>query len=113
VTGLLGGLAWVLRSLVLGAASAGDAAYWVGFVLLAVALAATGAGLVTARWLQVLVGAALPVLVWSVLEVVRGGGTAVEGVVGLVVAVLCALGLVGARGSRRGGPRGRAGSHAR
>ena len=49
-----------------------------------------GAGLVSrsAAWLQVIVGIALPLLVWSVVEVLHDAGdpVVIDGVVGLVVA---------------------------
>ncbi|MDN4174564.1 hypothetical protein QWY28_16505 [Nocardioides sp. SOB77] len=111
--GLLGGLAWSVRW-PLGSGAAGDAAYWIGLVALAVALAAYGATLVRVTWLQVVVGVALPVLVGSLLEVLRGDGDglALDGLVGLGALLVAAA---GAARARRGRPSRRTGtrSHAR
>lgn len=100
IAGVLGGLFWIVR-LVLDAAGVADGAldalYWSGLVLVAVALAGAGVGLVSksAWWLRVIVGVAFPVLVWSVLEVVRNGGDAliVDAVVGFAVLVVSVIGL--------------------
>lgn len=115
VTGLLGGLAWVLRWPLGGAAD--DAAYWTGFVLLAVSLAAYGAGLVTAGWLKVVAGTALPILVWSVVEVLGGAADPelVDAGAGLVILLVSGLGLRRSRRDARAAapPRPRSGTHAR
>ncbi len=114
LTGLLGGLCLVLRWLVdLG--SWEDPVRWVGLGLLALALAALGAGLVSSSaWgLRVFVAVAFPLLVWSLLSAVRGTGdaTGLEGALGLVALVASGAAVVAARrgeeaavehGSRRG-----------
>ncbi len=96
LAGVLGGLCLLVR------AGAGvDALRWPGLVLLALALAGLGAGLVGrgATWLRVIVAVALPVLVWSVVEVFHGEGEGrvVDAVAGVVVAAVCVAGLVRAR----------------
>ncbi|NHC24272.1 hypothetical protein G6553_13960 [Nocardioides sp. IC4_145] len=102
--GALGGLVWLVRW-PLGNGAAADTAYWFGLVALAVSLAAYGAALVKVGWLQVVVALALPVLVWSVLEVLRGDGDglAVDGVVGLVLLVVAVTGLARPRAGLRTG----------
>ncbi len=131
VAGLLGGLLWIVRVVLdrAGLSSELDALHWSGLVLLAVALAAVGAGLVSksATWLRIVVAVAVPLLVWSVVEVVRpvGDALAFDGVLGAIV-VLAALGSLLRRRPRKDAPgtprpsraaraaRGRAtGSHAR
>lgn len=87
-----GGLVWVGRYFL------GDdpaALYWVGLAVLGVALAAAGASLVKKGtwWLRLIVGTALPVLVWSLYSAVRPVGDellvdAICGGVAVVVAVL-------------------------
>ena len=65
-----------------------DVLQWVGLVLLAVALAGLGAGLVgrSEVWLQAIVAVAFPLLVWSVLEVLHPAGDpeVIDGVFGVV-----------------------------
>ncbi|WP_309649314.1 hypothetical protein [Nocardioides sp.] len=99
VAGVLGGLCLLVR-----AAAGVDALRWPGLVLLALALAALGAGLVStsATWLRAIVAVALPVLVWSVVEVVggEGDGRVVDAVAGVVVALVCVRALVRSRGER-------------
>lgn len=99
VAGVLGGLCWLVR-----AAAGVDELRWPGLVLLALALAALGAGLVSssATWLRAIVAVAFPVLVWSVVEVVGGedDGRVVDAVAGVVVALVCVLGLVRSRAER-------------
>ena len=96
VAGLLGAVCWVVR-----AAAGVDALRWPGLVLLALALASLGAGLVSsgATWLRATVAVALPVLVWSVVEVFHGDGDGrvVDAVAGVVVAAVCLVGLVRSR----------------
>ena len=118
--GLLGGLCWVARwvaDLVSGEPAWGPAAYVAGLVLLGLALAGVGAGLVSssAAWLRVIVAVAFPALVWSVYSVVRGesGSLALDGVLGVVAVVLCAAGMVLARRRTRAARPRRAGSHSR
>ena len=99
IAGLLGGLLWVVRFV-----ADLDALHWPGLVLLAVAGAGAGAGLVSssATWLQIIVAVALPVLAWSVLEVLHDAGdpAALDAIAGGAVVLVCLVGLVG---SRRGG----------
>lgn len=95
---LAGGLCWTARwGADLAGSSPGwaDAASWAGLVLLGVALAAVGAGLVRAAWLQAIVGVAFPLLVWSVYAVLRGDGDgiALDGVLG-AVALLAGAGVL-------------------
>ncbi len=117
--GLVGGLIWLTR-FVLDLAGAGQSVlsvlYWVGLVLLAAALASMGAGLVSssATWLRAIVAVAFPLLVWSVLEVLHPAGNAyaIDGVFGLLAAVIAAVAIAKARPERP--PRTRsAGAHAR
>ena len=95
----------------------GEVLQWGGLALLSVGLFGLGTTLVSqgAVWLQVIVGVAFPLLVWSVLEVVRGSGDAVvvDGVVGIAIAAACllALGPKGEGGERP--PRRHVGAHAR
>ena len=105
--GVLGGVCWVLR-LVLDVAGSGNGAFldvleWAGLVMVGVALAALGAGLVgkSELWLRVIVALAFPLLVWSVLEVLRPAGNpaVVDGLLGAVVLATCARRL-----TRDGGP---------
>jgi hypothetical protein len=119
-SGLVGGLCWLVRFVLdLGGSGSGGAAdlfHGAGLVLLAVALVAMGAGLVSrsATWLRAIVGIAFPLLVWSVLEVLHPAGNAagIDGVLGLVVALVAAAGLV--RGRTRREPRIRSvGAHSR
>lgn len=117
--GALGGLAWLVRWPLGsdGTGAAADTAYWFGLVALAVSLAAYGAALVKVGWLQAVVALALPVLVWSVLEVLRGDGDglAVDGVVGLVLLVVAVTGLARSRSlaRSRAGRRTGTGAHTR
>jgi hypothetical protein len=69
--GLVGGLCWVVRAF-----SDHEVLAWAGFVLLGVAAAAAGAALVSSSVLplRVFVAVAFPLLVWSVLELVRDAG---------------------------------------
>lgn len=100
LAGAVGGLCWIVR-LPLDAADLAQAALdplrWVGLGLVAIALAGAGTGLVSksAVWLRVIVGVALPALVWSVLEVVRAGGDAlvVDAIVGAAVLAVSVIGL--------------------
>jgi hypothetical protein len=119
-SGLVGGLCWLVRFVVdlagSGTGGLADVLYWFGLVLLAVARAATGAGLVSrsAVWLRTIVAVAFPLLVWSVLEVLHPAGNprAIDGVFGLVMVGVSAAGLRTARPAGR--PRSRsAGAHSR
>jgi len=116
LAGLVGGLCWVARFVVGGDGVVGGGLYYLGAVLVAVALVAAGAGLVStsATWLRAIVGVAFPLLVWSVLEVLHqnGNATTIDGVVGLVVAVVAATQLARSKppkpptSSRSAKPRG-------
>lgn len=101
LAGLVGGLCWVARFVVGGEGAVGGGLYYLGGLLVAVALVAAGAGLVStsATWLRAIVGVAFPLLVWSVLEVLHqnGDATTIDGVVGLVVAGVAAAQLVRSR----------------
>ncbi len=98
VAGLLGGACWVvLWTADLAGSTLGwaDDAHLAGLVLLGLALAGLGAGLVSrsAIWLRLIVGLALPLLVWSVYSVLQGDSDQtllLDGVVG-IVAILVAL----------------------
>ncbi|WP_121257941.1 hypothetical protein [Nocardioides ferulae] len=101
VAGLLGGGCWVG-----GALLEEESLHWAGLALLALALAAAGTRLVSssAGWLQALVAVAFPLLVWSVLEVVRDGldaDPAVDGVAGGAAMLIAVAGLVRARAASR------------
>ncbi len=106
VAGVLGGGCWVVRHL-----GEVESLYVVGLVLLAAALAGTGAALVSssASWLRVIVCVAFPLLAWSVTDVLRAAAddSLVDALVGGVVALVYLVTLVRSRGERR-----HAGSHA-
>jgi len=116
LAGLVGGLCWVARFVAGGGGAVGGGLYYLGALLVAVALVAAGAGLVStsATWLRAIVGVAFPLLVWSVLEVLHqnGNATTIDGVVGLVVAVVAATQLARSKppkpptSSRSAKPRG-------
>jgi len=88
--GLVGGACWVVRLFldqdVLGLA---------GFVLLGVGAAAAGAALVSSSAvpLRAFVAIAFPLLVWSVLEVVRDTGSdrSVDGMFGAAAVVVASV----------------------
>ena len=121
-SGVLGGLCWVVRA---GLALAGtdegapvDALHWGGLVLLALALAGHGAGLVSrsAVWLRLIVAVAFPLLVWSVLEVLHTAGdpAVVDGVLGVVLLLVSARGMRGSGADRPADEHRRGhGAHAR
>ena len=113
LAGLLGGGCWVARAFV-----ERDELRWAGLVLLALCLAGAGAGMVKAAWLRLIVALAFPVLVWSVLEIVRDSSGAedvhVDAVAGGAVALISLVVLVLSRGGRSGARKSRsAGLHAR
>ncbi|MFC6286055.1 hypothetical protein ACFP3Q_02505 [Nocardioides sp. GCM10027113] len=117
-SGVLGGLAWLLRTVLDLAGSTGglvDVLHWVGLVLLALGLAGLGLDLVGKGvvWLRAIVAVAVPVLVWSILEAIDPGTdpSVVDGIAGLVVAVLAWLELRKAKRARA--PKRRAGTRAR
>lgn len=117
-TALAAGLCWVLRWLLSGVLGGGalSALHWLGVLLFALSLAALGAGLVSssAAPLRALVAVALPLLVWSVAEVVRPAGDTLvqQGLLGLVAAVAGALGSTRGRRAPERAARRRTGSHA-
>ena len=118
LTALVGGLSWIGRWAADAAGVTGgllDVLRWVGLVLLAVAVAGLGAGLVSrsAVWLQAIVAVAFPLLVWSVVEVFSDSfdAIAVDGVAGLLV-ILAAV-LAWRRHAPDPAPPRRAGAHAR
>ena len=116
VCGVLGGLCWVVRWL-LGDGGMADPLQWAGLLLLFVGLFGLGSALVNqgAVWLQLIVGIAFPVLVWSVVEVLHGAGdpVVINGVVGVLIAAACGLALGPKGDARERPPRRHAGAHAR
>ena len=97
LAGLAGGVLWVVAAVVGGAAS--GALFWVGGLLLTVALVGLGMLLVKGDvlLLRLFVGLALPTLVWGVVALLRGSAvnaTVVDVVFGGGVAVLSATQLV-------------------
>ena len=119
VSGVVGGVCWLVR-LVVDLAGSGDgvlvdALEWGGLVLVGVALGALGAGLVgkSELWLRAIVAVAFPLLVWSVLEVLRPAGNpaVVDGLLGVVVLATCARRLSQGDGPRT--ERRAHGAHAR
>jgi hypothetical protein len=112
LAGVLGGLTWVVRHFVgVGGVGGVDALRWPGLVLLGLALAGAGAALVSssAGWLRLIVAVAVPVLVWSVVEVLHDSGddSLVDALVGGAVALVSLVGL-----TRPGRDRRHAGAHA-
>lgn len=109
VSGVVGGLCWLARLVVdlIGpdGGSVADVLQWAGLALVAIALAALGAGLVgkSELWLRVIVAIAFPLLVWSVLEVLHPAGDPeiVDGVFGVVMVAVCGRRLLEQRGRRR------------
>ena len=120
VAGLLGGACWVARMLldrIAGGGAMVDALYWVGLVLVFVALFGLGTMFVSKGevWLQVIVGVAFPLLVWSLVEVIHSAGdpAVIDAVVGVLIAA-AALRVLGHSGSGdEKPPRRHAGAHAR
>jgi hypothetical protein len=119
VAGVLGGLCWVGWAAVndYDAASAvANALYWGGAALILVALVGLGAGLVSgASWLRLIVGLCVPLLVWSILEVLRAetSDDLVGGGLGLALALLCAAALLGGDGGEDDEPAPRRGTHSK
>jgi hypothetical protein len=122
VAGVLGGLCWVLRAVLDdGSGSEGlvNGLHYGGLALLVIALLGIGAGLVSGlAALRVVVAVCLVALAWAVLEFLHQqyADRGVDGVLGGLVALYCALGLL-RRGARRpaGEPRQErrgSGSHA-
>ena len=115
VCGLLGGACWVTR-LVRGGEPA-DPLYWAGLALLFVAMFGLGTTLVSkgALWLQVIVGVAFPLLVWSVVEVLHSAGdpVVIDAVAGVLIGGAALLGLGRSGSGEERPPRRHAGAHAR
>lgn len=120
VAGLIGGGCWVARLLLDRTAGGGemvDLLYWVGLVPVFVALFGLGTMFVNKGeiWLQVIVGIAFPLLVWSLVEVLHAAAdpALIDAVVGLLIAG-AALRVLGHSGSGdEKPPRRHAGAHAR
>ena len=116
LAGVLGGLCWVAQAAVNdyhAASAAANALYWGGAALLLIALVGLGAGLVSgAPWLRLIVGLCVPLLVWSIIEVMRAetSDDIVDGGLGLALALICAAALLGGAPKDDAAPRG--GSHA-
>jgi len=94
VSGLTGGVAWVGTAF-LDAGGARDALFWVGAVLLTVALFGLGLLLVKSDVLvlRIFVALALPTLVWGVVSLLRDAfdEDLVDAVFGALVAVISAV----------------------
>ena len=116
VAGVLGGLCWVGQAAINdydAASAAANALYWGGAALILVALVGLGAALVSgAAWLRLVVGLCLPLLVWSILEVLHAEASDdfVDGGFGLALALVCAAALLGGV-ARDDGAAPRGGSH--
>ncbi len=119
VAGVLGGLSWLGQAAVNkyeAAEAAANALYWGGGALILVALVGLGMGLVSAaRWLRVIVGLCVPLLIWSIVEILHAetSDNVVDGGLGLALALICASSLLGGspRDDEAAGRRG--GAHAR
>jgi hypothetical protein len=115
ICGLLGGACWLARAFFDG--TLGDVLQWGGLGLLLVGLFGLGTTFANKSvvWLQVIVGVAFPLLVWSVVEVLARAGdpVVINAVVGVVVAVACAVVLGRDEGGDERPPRRHAGAHAR
>jgi hypothetical protein len=101
LAGVLGGLCWVAQVAVNdydAASAAANALYWGGAALILIALVGLGAGLVSAAtWLRLIVGLCVPLLVWSILEVLHAetSDDIVDGGLGLALALICSAALLG------------------
>jgi hypothetical protein len=105
LSGLTGGVLWVVAAFAGDGAAAG-VLLWVGGLLLTVALAGLGLLLVKSDVvpLRVFVGLALPTLVWGVVALVRGSAVSasvVDVVFGGGIALLSATQLLRRREPRR------------
>jgi len=100
---LVGGLCWVVRVF-----AEHEVLEWAGFILLGVAAAAAGAALVSssALPLRIFVAIAFPLLVWSVLELLRDAGVdrSIDGLFGAAAVVTAVVAFVRrpVRGSHSG-----------
>jgi hypothetical protein len=111
MAGLLGGACWLVRGF-----NDAEILRWLGLGLLGLALVATGAALVKAAWLRLLVGIAFPVLVWSVVEVLHDSADpadTVDAVVGGVAVLIAVVVLIRSAARPSDRERRTAGSHAR
>ena len=101
IAGVLGGLCWLGQAAVNqydAAEAAVNALYWGGGVLILVSLIGMGAGLVSgAPWLRLVVGLCFPLLVFSILSVLRENASdnLVDGGFGLGLALICSALLLG------------------
>lgn len=101
IAGVVGGLCWLGQATVNkydAAAAAVNALYWGGGALILVALVGLGMGLVSgARWLRVVVGLCVPLLIWSIVEVLHAetSDNIVDGGLGLSLALICSAKLLG------------------
>lgn len=115
-TALIGGSLWLLESALGGGGALGLTLHWGGLALVLLAAAVAGTRLVSgsAVALRAVVGVAVPLLVWSVLEFFRPGDAEwYAGVWGAFALVAGALGLWRSRGERASAPRPSRGAHAR
>jgi hypothetical protein len=101
IAGVLGGLCWVAHVAVNDYAAAeavANALYWGGAALILISLVGLGAGLVSgAPWLRLIVGLCFPLLVWSIVEVLRAetSDDIVDAGLGLALALICTAALLG------------------
>lgn len=106
---LLGGATW-LAAAALGVESAGwNELRWGGLAAVLVAFVCWGLNLLTgsARWLDVVVGAAFPLLAWALyalLDDVVGAARPLHGVLGAGFVLVGILSLRGGRSERSGEP---------
>ncbi|GAB3249031.1 hypothetical protein [Nocardioides dilutus] len=119
IAGVLGGLCWLGQAAVNdyeAASAAANALYWGGAALILVALVGLGASLVSgATWLRLIVGLCVPLLVWSIIEVLRAEASddIVDGGLGLALALICAAALLGGDGSSADEAAPRGGTHSK
>jgi len=118
IAGVVGGLCWLGQAAVNkydAAEPAVNALYWGGGALILVALVGLGMGLVSgARWLRVIVGLAVLLLVWSILEILHAetSDNIVDGGFWLSLALICSAALLGGA-TRDDEAASRGGSHAK
>jgi hypothetical protein len=119
LAGVLGGLCWVLRSVLddgAGPEAVINGLHYGGLALLVIALLGIGAGLVSGLVaLRVVVAVCLVALAWAVLEFLHQqyADRGVDGVLGALMAAYCLAGLAARRGgSGQRQPRRSSGSHA-
>lgn len=118
IAGVLGGLCWVAYVAVNdydAADAAANALYWGGAALILICLVGLGAGLVSgAAWLRLIVGLCVPLLVWSIVEVLHAetSDDIVDGGLGLALALICTAALLGGA-PKDDEPAPRGGTHAK